>query len=812
MLTPAMLRGPFLGPYAVLRHAGILHRGAVGVTTGAGSSDLITEMIPWSTLTWTQVHHGQLPLWNPFSGFGMPLAFNWQSAPFSLPSLVGYLVPARYAFTVGVIVTLLVAGTGAYVLARVLGLSLIASVMAGTFFELSGPFLGWLGYPLGAVLSWTGWLLAAGILILRGEHRARDVSLFAVVLAFAIYAGNPESVAVLMLTAVVLLGLLLGVQVWRKGVVAVLPACGSLLVATLAGGALAAPLVLPGYQLGNLTTRVNLGEINNIPSNALTLILIPNYFRLLNNTPGIGFAAHVPSTIGFIAAPFALVAVACRWRNWEIRAVAILAIFLIALAFSSPVESLINHLPFLNKVYWSRALMPLALVLSVLAGVGADVILRRSRPRHALVWLLAGFLALGIWIGYAWLTGRGDVLPSMESARDRAFLWPVVDVCAGLAIVGVLLLVLGRRRRGAVGDAVGDAVVGAALPRSAAAKVSDRRAPGDLAPRPDGAVPETRTAVGTGLAVLDGAPVATHPEDGSSARRPPSWVWIGAVVLLFVIQTVTLAATGSSLWQSSSEFLPSSTDITTLQDTVGSATVGFGVGGCLYGFAVLGLPSETNVAYSVHQASVYDPIIPRSYFTAWRAATGVSGGVPRFAAFCPIVKSAAVARRFGITYVLANPRFPGPSGGVFVRSIGAGSERENLYRFPGVSDATLVPAGPRGSIPPPYAAGAPLDPTHPNPSTWQVTTSATDSAVLRLHLSDVPGWRATIDGRPLDLEPFSGVMLQARIPPGRHSIVVTYWPKAFSAGLVLALLGVVVLVVPLALVPLRRRRTRDDTT
>ena len=582
MLTPAMLRGPFLGPYAVLRHAGILHRGAVGVTTGAGSSDLITEMIPWSTLTWTQVHHGQLPLWNPFSGFGMPLAFNWQSAPFSLPSLVGYLVPARYAFTVGVVVTLLVAGTGAYVLARVLGLSLIASVMAGTFFELSGPFLGWLGYPLGAVLSWTGWLLAAGILILRGEHRARDVSLFAVVLAFAIYAGNPESVAVLMLTAVVLLGLLLGVQVWRKGVVAVLPACGSLLVATLAGGALAAPLVLPGYQLGNLTTRVNLGEINNIPSNALTLILIPNYFRLLNNTPGIGFAAHVPSTIGFIAAPFALVAVACRWRNWEIRAVAILAIFLIALAFSSPVESLINHLPFLNKVYWSRALMPLALVLSVLAGVGADVILRRSRPRHALLWLLAGFLALGIWIGYAWITGRGDVSPSMESARDRAFLWPVVDVCAGLAIVGVLLLVLGRRRRGAVGGAVGgavdDAVGGAALPRSTAAKVSDRRAPGDLAPRPDGAVPETRTAVGTGLAVLDGAPVATHPEDGSSARRPPSWVWIGAVVLLFVIQTVTLVATGSSLWQSSSEFLPSSTDITTLQDTVGSATVGFGVG------------------------------------------------------------------------------------------------------------------------------------------------------------------------------------------------------------------------------------------
>ena len=55
----------------------------------------IAQMIPWTTLAWTQVHHGQLPLWNPYSGLGMPLAFNWQSAPFGLPALVGYLFPVQ---------------------------------------------------------------------------------------------------------------------------------------------------------------------------------------------------------------------------------------------------------------------------------------------------------------------------------------------------------------------------------------------------------------------------------------------------------------------------------------------------------------------------------------------------------------------------------------------------------------------------------------------------------------------------------------------------------------------------------------------
>ena len=73
-------------------------------------SDLIREIIPWTTLAWTQVHNGFLPLWNPYSALACPLAFNWQSATFSLPALLGYLVPVRFDFTVQVLVTLVVGG------------------------------------------------------------------------------------------------------------------------------------------------------------------------------------------------------------------------------------------------------------------------------------------------------------------------------------------------------------------------------------------------------------------------------------------------------------------------------------------------------------------------------------------------------------------------------------------------------------------------------------------------------------------------------------------------------------------------------
>jgi uncharacterized membrane protein YfhO len=97
----------------------------------------------------------------------------------------------------------------------------------------------------------------------------------------------------------------------------------------------------------------------------------------------------------------------------------------------------------------------------------------------------------------------------------------------------------------------------------------------------------------------------------------------------------------------------------------------------------------------------------------------------------------------------------------------------------------------------------------PNPATWELSTNSTRAEVLRLHLTGVPGWHATIDGRPLALEAYSGVMLQARVPPGHHVIRVSYWPDAFTAGLVVAALAVVTLVVASILARRRGRTTQE---
>ena len=160
MLAPALSHGLSLGPSDLLSAFGLTARSGV-VVHNFVSADQIQVFIPWTAQAWTQVHHGQLPLWNPYSLLGMPLAFNWQSAPFSVPSLIGYLFPMNLAYSAAIVIRLVIAGTGGYLVGRVMGMTWLGSTLTGTVFELSGSLSGWAGWSLVGTLAWAGWALAA---------------------------------------------------------------------------------------------------------------------------------------------------------------------------------------------------------------------------------------------------------------------------------------------------------------------------------------------------------------------------------------------------------------------------------------------------------------------------------------------------------------------------------------------------------------------------------------------------------------------------------------------------------------------------
>ncbi len=714
VMTPALLHGASLGPFDLLSQDGLTRQSGVMVRNGQ-TTDLIAEMIPWTTLAWTQVHHGQLPLWNPYNGLGMPLAFNWQSATFGVPALLGYLAPLRLAYTVQVLVTLVLAGTGVYVLGRVLRLHLMACVMAGVVYELSGAFMGFLGWPIASVMAWTGWLFAAALLVVRGRHRVRAIVFFAVVVACAVYAGQPDALVLLGAGLFVFLIVLLVVRARALGGVrAVVRRVGDLALATVAGGALAAPLILPGVPLVTGSVFIHSSRANGALSPHDVVNLVFQGFDALPVAQSHWFGIGDATYVGAIALVLAVTGAVVHRRRADVLAITAMGLSMAALIFFSPLATLMNQLPF--RVRWHLGLIMVTFAIAVLAGVGTDVVIRSPRDWRVRLSLGAGFGLIGLGVAGLWVVGRGHLAPGPTRLRSESFIWPAAATLVGLLVVAAL------------------------RPRTSRS--------------PDGGGPErAKTAAG---------------------RRFDAGHRAGAVLL--AVEAAFLIAVGAGTWSSSATFLAPRPATATLAADVGSSLVGFGVRSCEVP-PTLGILPETNSAFAVHELSAYDPITPKAYFKALKVAPGVPDS-----ALCPVIRSAAEARRYGVGFVLEPRGKPGPRGTVFDAAVGG----EDLYRVPRAALATLTALSPTGQLPGLDAAGTPVAVSQPDPATWTVKTHARGPQVLRLRLTDVPGWHATIDGRPLPLDRFSSIMLQATIPPGAHTVELQYWPGTFSLGIVFA--------------------------
>ncbi len=731
VMAPALIHGASLGPFDLLSQDGLTRQ--PGVVVGNGQmTDLIAEMIPWTSLAWTQIHHGQLPLWNPYNALGMPLAFNWQSAPFGIPALLGYLAPLRLAYTVQVMVTLVLAGTGVYVFGRVARLGVMACVMAGVVYELSGSFMGLLGWPIASVMAWTGWLFAAALLVVRGRHRARDVAFFAVVVACAVYAGQPDALVLLGAGLLVFLVFMLVLQARTQGGVrsVVRPVVDTAL-ATVAGGALAAPLILPGIPLVTGSVFFHAERANSALSLHDVVNLVFQGFDALPVAQSHWFGIADSSYLGAIALVLAVTGAVMRRHQPEVLAITAVGVVMAALAFVPQLASVMNQLPF--RARWHLGLMVFTFAVAILAGVGIDALIGAPRDWRVRLSLGAGFGLIALMVLGVWGVGRGHLPPGPTRLRNESFIWPAAATAFGLAVVAALSPRLSRGRRTGAAD---------------------------------------------------------------HHRRFDAGQWAAASLL--IVETAFLIGVGTPLWSSSAAYLAPTPAAKALAADVGSSLVAFGVRSCELPPTV-GILPETNSAFAVHELSAYDPITPRAVFKALQVAPALP-----VSALCPVIRTTAQARHFGVAFILEPRGTAGPSGTVFDAAVG----HEALYRVPGAALATVTPvttgAKPPGSV----ARGTPVAVTHPDPASWRLVTRARQQQVLRLALTDVPGWHASIDGRPLRLEPYSTVMLQARIPPGDHTVELHYWPGSFTLGIVLAACSLVMLALGL-LVGWRRagRRT-----
>ena len=526
------------------------------------NSDVISQMNAWNGFDWRQIHAGTFPLWNDLTLTGMPQFFNFESATLSLPDIASYAAPLRAAFLVAVLVKLLIAGTGVYVFARVVGLRAIASAFAGITFMLSGGFEAWLSWPLSDVVSWLGWIAAFAVLAYRWRSRLRFVVGLAVSVAFSVYGGFPEANAFLALALSLLALSALVVLLCRHRRLS-LGGLGRVVGGTVAGVLLSAPLWLPGLQLIHLAHRSTEGGFPGIPARALSLLVVPGYDGL--PTKGSTFLLHgwnyyeTVSYVGVVALALALVAVVRWWRHPVVMACLVTALSCVLVSYQTHsfhvVQDFLNHHG-LASIEWLRYRSLIGFPLGILAGTGLETLLAPRTSRGPLRAFLAAAVLLAGALAVLFVTASsGLASPRLLGLREQSLWWPAGLVVACLACWALLLLAGGARH----------------WRRSRA---------------------------------LSGA----------------------AVAALFSANAAFLLFSGVGINSYSKAYFPVSAAIARLQATVGDGLVGLDTGVAdVQSFTPLGFYPEVNLGYRIAEFAGHDPLLPQAYFSAVSPG-GAKGG------------------------------------------------------------------------------------------------------------------------------------------------------------------------------------------
>ena len=722
LITPALRHGSQLGPYSALANVGLTSQ--AGVTSyGVNWTDMITEIIPWSNEAWRQVHQGHIPLWSPYSGLGFPLAFNWVSSVFSLPSLTAYLFPLRYFLEVSILTTLFVAGTGVFVLGRVMKLGLIASVFMGSVFELSGALISQIGMPQAGAASWTGWLFASVFIVIRGKnHRFRNSAFLGAIISLSIYAGHPETTIVVFLTlSIFTLFLVLHDKSCRKEDHQFLRPITDLSISAALGISLTAPLILPGIpvimnsalQAFNAKSGAHVVPLRHIP------YAIMQGFDGVPTSSGIAFKPEaypqVAFYLGIIAVILAALGIILDHKRKEVIIFSVIAIICLVVVFLPLSSAVLNSIPLLQTVYWQRIFVPLTLCIAVLSGFGCNMVVKNARQSDVAKWLGGLFIFSGISLFVLVVSTKGDLPESLQNIRNSSYWGPILGVSLGLVVA--LFLLLSRHSWNS----------------------------------------KPMTLLGGSAGPLAG-------------------------LVLLLVSTGFLLTSGAPTVSATNHYVEPTKQVALLERLVGSSRVG-SLGYCLD----KGIPSEYNSSFNISQLNAYSSTIPAAYFyNAWETGTlprsWRSALSSDFVWYCPQITTMQAARLYGVGFVLTPANAFGPPGSSFVSNVG----NENLYRIPSSGEATLVATKNRSFIPNSDTQGEVLEVTHPDESSMNLSTSSLNPGYLRIRLTNTPGWVATMDGKPLQLIPFDKMMLQAFIPPGQHRVSLLYWPRSFTLGLWIA--------------------------
>ena len=103
-------------------------------------------------------------------------------------------------------------------------------------------------------------------------------------------------------------------------------------------------------------------------------------------------------------------------------------------------------------------------------------------------------------------------------------------------------------------------------------------------------------------------------------------------------------------------------------------------------------------------------------------------------------------------------------------------------------EAVIVGQSPTIDLPDERPAMAIAEVTTFEPERITVSIETAENALLSLAHPDYPGWRATLDGEPVELLRAYGGFTAVEVPPGEHTLTLVYRPLTFYVGLALTVI------------------------
>lgn len=400
------------------------------------NADAIRQIYLWKELAADQFKTGHIPLWNPYTFSGQPLAANFQSSVFYPLNALYFLFNAKDAWILLVVSQPLLAGVFMYVFLRSIKLSSIASLYGSVVLMFSSYLITWL--ENGNIIHSYLWLplifFGTSKLYIVGKFKYLALIIFS--LTLAVLAGHPQT-AIYIYAAFVLFWIYNAFKIRKKPDIKI-KTLSFILILSLALSAIQWIPTVSLYLQSPISLPFSKEVFDKflIPYTNLVTFLAPDFFGhpATDNfwsftygdfTPYIGVIPLILAVYGFSN---------FRKNPFVVFCFIVGSIFLLA-SVSSPISFLVKilKLPILDSTSSARFTSITLFLLSIVSAFGFGSLIDNLRNKklhrkffviiiifgaiYLILWLFTifGFLFLDpkdLWQSRLKVTQRNLILPS----------------------------------------------------------------------------------------------------------------------------------------------------------------------------------------------------------------------------------------------------------------------------------------------------------------------------------------------------------------------------------------------------------------